>query len=139
MGWVLLVAPLAVFIAPWWLRGRVRAWLARRAILDRPVARSAHSVAVPRGGGLALMPAILAAWLVLVLLGQATPASAGIALLAAGLAVVSWLDDLRSLPPGLRLAAHLVAAVLRLSFLRRARRRVHGHLAPPAARSESAP
>jgi len=117
MGWVLLLAPLAVFIATWWLTGRVRAWLARRAILDRPVARSAHSAPVPRGGGLALMPAILAAWLVLVLLGQATPASAGIALLAAGLSIVSWLDDLRSLPAGLRLAAHLVAAVIGLAFL----------------------
>jgi UDP-N-acetylmuramyl pentapeptide phosphotransferase/UDP-N-acetylglucosamine-1-phosphate transferase len=117
MGWVLLLAPLAVFIASWWLTGRVRAWLARRAILDRPVARSAHSVPVPRGGGLALMPAILAAWLVLALLGQTTPASAGIALLAAGLAIVSWLDDLRSLPAWLRLAAHLVAAVIGLAFL----------------------
>src|SRR5216684_8526131 len=70
MGWVLLLAPLAVFIATWWLTGRVRLWLARRAILDRPVARSAHAVPVPRGGGLALMPAVLGAWLVLALLGR---------------------------------------------------------------------
>src|SRR5260221_11866088 len=100
MGWVLLLAPLAVFIATWWLTGRVRAWLARRAILDRPVARSAHSAPVPRGGGLALMRAILAAWLVLVLLGQATPASAGVALLAAGPPLCAWLDGSRSAPPG---------------------------------------
>jgi len=117
MGWVLLLAPLAVFIATWWLTGRVRAWLARRAILDRPVARSAHAVPVPRGGGLALMPAVLGAWLVLALLGRTTPASAGVALLAAGLSIVSWLDDLRSLPAWLRLAAHLVAAAIGLSFL----------------------
>src|SRR5712671_301856 len=108
MGWVLLLAPLAVFIATWWLTGRVRLWLARRAILDRPV---------PRGGGLALMPAVLGAWLVLALLGRTTPASAGVALLAAGLSIVSWLDDLRSLPAWLRLAAHLVAAAIGLSFL----------------------
>src|SRR5258707_4056237 len=117
MGWVLLLAPLAVFIATWWLTGRVRAWLARRAILDRPVARSAHAVPVPRGGGLALMPAVLGAWLVLALLGRTPPASAGGALLAAGLSIVSWLDDLRSLPAWLRLAAHLVAAAIGLSFL----------------------
>ena len=117
MGWVLLLAPLAVFIATWWLTGRVRLWLARRAILDRPVARSAHAVPVPRGGGLALMPAVLGAWLVLALLGRTTPASAGVALLAAGLSIVSWLDDLRSLPAWLRLAAHLVAAAIGLSFL----------------------
>jgi UDP-N-acetylmuramyl pentapeptide phosphotransferase/UDP-N-acetylglucosamine-1-phosphate transferase len=114
MNWI---APLAVFIATWWLTGRVRAWLARRAILDRPVARSAHSVPVPRGGGLALMPAILAAWLVLALLGRTAPASAGIALLAAGLAAISWLDDLRSLPAWLRLATHLAAAAVGLALL----------------------
>ena len=114
MNWI---APLAVFIATWWLTGRVRAWLARRAILDRPVARSAHSVPVPRGGGLALMPAILAAWLVLALVGRTAPASAGIALLAAGLAAISWLDDLRSLPAWLRLATHLAAAAVGLALL----------------------
>src|SRR5713226_8750027 len=58
-----------------------------------------------------------AAWLVLALLGRTTPASAGVALLAAGLSIGSWLDDLRSLPAWLRLAAHLVAAAIGLSFL----------------------
>jgi UDP-N-acetylmuramyl pentapeptide phosphotransferase/UDP-N-acetylglucosamine-1-phosphate transferase len=96
MGWTLLLAPLAVFIATWWLTGRVLAWLTRRAILDRPVARSAHRVPVPRGGGLALVPPILAAWLVLAALGR---------------------DDLRSLPAGLRLGAHLVAAAIGLLLL----------------------
>src|SRR5260370_2568370 len=130
MGGVLLLAPLAVFIATWWLTGRARAWLARRAILDRPVARSAHAVPVPRGGGLAMMPAVLGAWLVLALLGRTTPASAGVALLAAGLSIVSWLDDLRSLPAWLRLAAHLVAAAIGLSFLPGPRPGFQG-LAPP--------
>ena len=117
MGWPLLLAPLAVFVATWWLTGRVRAWLAQRAILDRPVARSAHRVPVPRGGGLALVPAVLTAWLVLAALGRASPASAGIALLAAGLAMLCWLDDLRSLPAWLRLTAHLVAAAAGLALL----------------------
>jgi UDP-N-acetylmuramyl pentapeptide phosphotransferase/UDP-N-acetylglucosamine-1-phosphate transferase len=117
MGWTLLLAPLAVFIASWWLTGRVLTWLTRRAILDRPVARSAHRVPVPRGGGLALVPPILAAWLVLAALGRTPPAGAGIAVLAAGLAALSWRDDLRSLPAGLRLGAHLVAAAIGLLLL----------------------
>jgi UDP-N-acetylmuramyl pentapeptide phosphotransferase/UDP-N-acetylglucosamine-1-phosphate transferase len=117
MGWILLLAPLAVFIVTWWLTGRVLAWLTRRAILDRPVARSAHRVPVPRGGGLALVPPVLAAWLVLAALGRTPPASAGIAVLAAGLAALSWRDDLRSLPAGLRLGAHLVAAAIGLALL----------------------
>jgi UDP-N-acetylmuramyl pentapeptide phosphotransferase/UDP-N-acetylglucosamine-1-phosphate transferase len=117
MSWVLLLAPLAVFVATWWLTGRVLAWLARRAILDRPVARSAHRAPVPRGGGLALVPVIIAAWLGLALMGRTPPASAGIALLAGGLSIVSWLDDLRSRPAWLRLAAHLVAVAIGLAFL----------------------
>jgi len=117
MGWSLLLAPLAVFIATWWLIGRVLAWLTRRAILDRPVARSAHRVPVPRGGGLALVPPITAAWLALAALGRASPTSAGIALIAGALAALSWLDDLRSLPAWLRLAAHLVAAAVGLFLL----------------------
>lgn len=134
MGWTLLLAPLAVFIASWWLTGRVLAWLTRRAILDRPVARSAHRVPVPRGGGLALVPPILAAWLVLAALGWTAPTSAGIALLAAGLAALSWLDDLRSLPAWLRLAAHLVAAALGLLLLPGAGTVFHGLLPPFADR-----
>jgi len=77
MGWRLLLAPLAVFIASWWLTGRVLGWLTRRAILDRPVARSSHRAAVPRGGGLALLPPIIAAWLVLAALGLALLPGAG--------------------------------------------------------------
>jgi UDP-N-acetylmuramyl pentapeptide phosphotransferase/UDP-N-acetylglucosamine-1-phosphate transferase len=117
MGPILLLTPLAVFIATWWLTGRVLAWLTRRAILDRPVARSAHRVPVPRGGGLALVPPIIAAWLVMVALGWAPPASAGIAVLAAGLAALSWRDDLRGLPAWLRLGAHLAAAAIGLMLL----------------------
>ncbi|HEX7970600.1 MAG TPA: glycosyl transferase, partial [Stellaceae bacterium] len=117
MGWILVLVPLGVFIATWWLTGRVRAWLARRAILDRPVERSAHSVPVPRGGGLAVVPVIVVAWLALALLGVAPAGGAAIAGLAAALAVLSWLDDLRGLPIGLRLAAHLVAAAAGLAFL----------------------
>jgi UDP-N-acetylmuramyl pentapeptide phosphotransferase/UDP-N-acetylglucosamine-1-phosphate transferase len=117
MGWTLLLPPLGVFIATWCLTGRVLAWLAQRAILDRPVARSAHRVPVPRGGGLALLPPILAAWLVLAALGRTPPASAGIAVLAAALAALSWRDDLRGLPAWLRLGAHLVAAALGLALL----------------------
>ncbi|HEX6842885.1 MAG TPA: glycosyl transferase [Stellaceae bacterium] len=117
MGWTLLLTPLAVFLASWSLTGRVLAWLTRRAILDRPVARSAHRVPVPRGGGLALMPPVIAAWLVLAALGRAPPAGAGIAVLAGCLAALSWLDDVRSLPAWLRLGAHLAAAAIGLALL----------------------
>jgi UDP-N-acetylmuramyl pentapeptide phosphotransferase/UDP-N-acetylglucosamine-1-phosphate transferase len=85
-------------------------WLAARRILDRPNERSSHTVATPRGGGIALTAVLVASfalieieagfdgWRVLLWL-------AGAVLLAA----VSWRDDRRSLPPLARLAAQAVA------------------------------
>jgi UDP-N-acetylmuramyl pentapeptide phosphotransferase/UDP-N-acetylglucosamine-1-phosphate transferase len=108
---------LVVFVATLALAGRVRGWLLRRAILDRPVDRSAHAVPVPRGGGLALVPVLLAAWFGLALTGRAPAGDAALAALAAGLALVSWIDDLRSLPAGLRLICHVLAVLAGLAFL----------------------
>lgn len=112
-----ILAPLAVFLAVLAATGPLLGWLERRAILDRPVERSAHSVPVPRGGGLVLVPALLAAWLVLALLGAAPPGAAPVAVIAASLALLSWFDDLRGLPAGLRLVCHTAAALAGLAFL----------------------
>ncbi len=115
--WPTIGVPLAVLLATLAATGRVRAWLERRAILDRPVERSAHQVPVPRGGGLALMPVLLAAWLALALAGRAPSGAAPVAALAAALALISWRDDLRGLPAGLRLACHVAAVFAGLAFL----------------------
>lgn len=94
---------------------RVLAWLHRRQILDRPNERSSHTRPTPRGGGLAVTPAVLAAWAVAA--GQGTaPLPWTATAIAAGLALMlaSWLDDRRSLPVAPRFAAHAasVAALL---------------------------
>lgn len=117
MSWIVAAMPLGVFIVTLWLTGRAREWLSRRAILDRPVDRSAHSVPVPRGGGLAVVPVLLVAWLAIALLGRAPPGTSAIVTTAAGLAFLSWLDDLRGLPIGLRLFGHGVAVLVGLAFL----------------------
>jgi UDP-N-acetylmuramyl pentapeptide phosphotransferase/UDP-N-acetylglucosamine-1-phosphate transferase len=75
-----------------------------RMVLDQPNERSLHERPVPRTGGLALLAGALtsvtfgagALWLPL-----------GLALALAG---VSFIDDLRSLPTLVRLAAHLAAS-----------------------------
>jgi UDP-N-acetylmuramyl pentapeptide phosphotransferase/UDP-N-acetylglucosamine-1-phosphate transferase len=117
MGWVAAAMPFGVLIATWWLTGGVLGWLKRRAILDRPVDRSAHRVPVPRGGGLAVVPVVLAAWVALALGGLAPAGAAVAAAAAAGLALLSWLDDLGGLPIGLRLLAHVVAVALGVASL----------------------
>jgi UDP-N-acetylmuramyl pentapeptide phosphotransferase/UDP-N-acetylglucosamine-1-phosphate transferase len=83
--------------------------LRRGAVLDLPNARSSHVVPTPRGGGIAVIGTSVVAWLVLWAQGIVPTASAVIALAAAALAVVSWIDDLRGLSPGLRLLAQFAA------------------------------
>jgi UDP-N-acetylmuramyl pentapeptide phosphotransferase/UDP-N-acetylglucosamine-1-phosphate transferase len=91
--------------------------LRRRRILDRPNARSSHSMPTPRGGGIAVMGVLLPCWAVLAATGNASPALFAIVVGAAGLAAVSWLDDLYGLSPGLRLLAHAAAVALGLAAL----------------------
>jgi UDP-N-acetylmuramyl pentapeptide phosphotransferase/UDP-N-acetylglucosamine-1-phosphate transferase len=114
-GWV--VVPLAVLAGTIWLVGWVRAWLERRAILDRPGERSSHTQPVPRGGGLGLVPLVLIAWLMLAAAGAAPPGSVMIAAVAAALAALSWRDDVGGLGIGWRLAAHIAAAIIGTAML----------------------
>jgi UDP-N-acetylmuramyl pentapeptide phosphotransferase/UDP-N-acetylglucosamine-1-phosphate transferase len=115
--WSWVVVPFAVFAAVLWLTGVARRWLRRREILDRPVERSSHDMAVPRGGGIALVPVVLFAWLLLALTGLAPANTLAIVTLAAALALVSWYDDLGGLGFGWRLAAHFAAAAIGVALL----------------------
>src|SRR5436309_13029392 len=73
--------------------------LRRAAVLDHPNERSSHAAPTPRGGGIALVAAILVAWLALIGAGAAAPLLLLVLFGAALLAAVSWVDDLRGLPP----------------------------------------
>jgi UDP-N-acetylmuramyl pentapeptide phosphotransferase/UDP-N-acetylglucosamine-1-phosphate transferase len=86
--------------------------LRRRELLDHPNERSSHSVPTPRGGGIALVGSLLLAWLVLFQAGWVAPGVVSISLAAAALAVISWIDDLHSLSPLLRLLAQGAAVAL---------------------------
>jgi UDP-N-acetylmuramyl pentapeptide phosphotransferase/UDP-N-acetylglucosamine-1-phosphate transferase len=83
--------------------------LRRRAVLDRPNERSLHQIPVPRGGGIAVVGAIVLAWVALIGLGLLPRTSSPVLIGAVLLAAVSWIDDLRGLPPAVRLATQLVA------------------------------
>jgi len=75
-----------------------------RFALDQPNERSLHERPVPRTGGIAVLAGAATA---LAFGGMALALPLGLALL---LAAVSFADDLRSMPVGLRLTAHLLAA-----------------------------
>lgn len=116
-AWHLALVPLAGLVS-WLAVGRVLLWLRRRAILDTPNARSAHSVPIPRGGGLglmiALLPALGALWLT-----QQAPTWAPIGVLCAALILVaiSWRDDRHTLGALPRLVTHVLAAAIAMLAL----------------------
>ncbi|MGE0385636.1 MAG: glycosyltransferase family 4 protein [Gammaproteobacteria bacterium] len=93
------------------LVGRVRHWALANDMLDIPVARSSHSQAVPRGGGAAILPVVLAALTLLACTGAIGVGDAmAIGPAAAAVAAVGWIDDRHRLSVRVRLAVHLAAA-----------------------------
>jgi len=90
--------------------------LRRAQFLDHPNERSSHSLPTPKGGGLLLTPLVIAGWSWWALeLGE--PELWPLLAVAAGLCLLSWRDDLKSLPATLRLGAQGVAVALGLYLL----------------------
>jgi UDP-N-acetylmuramyl pentapeptide phosphotransferase/UDP-N-acetylglucosamine-1-phosphate transferase len=102
---MLAIVALAAFAVTYALMRLLLGQFARFA-LDRPNERSLHERPVPRTGGIAVL-----AGAALSLAFGATALWLPLAL-AAALAALSFADDLRSLPTGVRFAAHLAAALL---------------------------
>lgn len=88
-------------------------WLRGRGVVDKPNARSSHSVPTVRGGGIAIILTIVGAVVfhAVTMQGCEGPLVA-IAFAVLGLAVVSFIDDLRSVPALLRFGAHGAATAI---------------------------
>lgn len=86
-------------------------------LLDKPVARSAHQSATPRGGGLSIVVAVYVFLVVMFVQGFVSGGQISVLLCAVPVALAGLADDFRSLPVKLRLFIHLSAAVLALYLL----------------------
>ncbi|MGO1119592.1 MraY family glycosyltransferase [Rhodovibrionaceae bacterium A322] len=96
----------------------LRKALLARDLLDHPNERSSHVQPTPRGGGLALIPLLVLAWLIAVLLAGSAPSGFWNILPATVLlAAVSWVDDTRNLPPAPRFLAQIAAVMLGLGAM----------------------
>lgn len=105
-----LGAALAAVAASYLATGLVLRLLRRWSILDHPNIRSSHRQPTPRGGGLAVVPVVLVAWLAIALCDtSAVVGHYSVLVAAAVLAAVSWLDDMKGLPASLRLGVQCVA------------------------------
>jgi UDP-N-acetylmuramyl pentapeptide phosphotransferase/UDP-N-acetylglucosamine-1-phosphate transferase len=97
--------------------GAVRRAALRHDWLDVPNERSSHVQAIPRSGGLAIVGAISLAWAV-ASVAEPSVRLAALPLAALIIAVVSCVDDLRTIQPGPRFAAHGLAAAILLTSTR---------------------
>lgn len=112
-----LTAAVPVYFAAARATGAVLLHLRRRSVLDRPNERSSHVVPTPRGGGIAIMAVLLPFWAAIACFGAAPPGILAVAAAAAGLAAVSFFDDLKGLPAGLRFLVQLAAVAAGLAVL----------------------
>jgi len=102
-------------VIPFWLSlaisavatGAVIVLLRRRQLLDVPNQRSSHAVPTPRGGGLAVMLAVVVAVSV-----GGQPGAWRVLLPALLLGAVGFADDIRSLSARVRLAAQVAIGLL---------------------------
>ena len=98
-----------MFVASYLGVSLFRRWSLRRNLLDVPNDRSSHTIPTPRGGGLVIAILSLVGYAIMGSIFDA-PFSRGYFIGAVLVSVVSWLDDLYSLPFWSRLLVHFAAA-----------------------------
>ncbi|RUM66508.1 MAG: glycosyl transferase [Sulfurimonas sp.] len=89
----------------------------RHAIIDTPNERSSHTIATPRGGGLAIMIAFFGAMSYLLFTAQISPALYSALFATLPIVAVSLLDDIRPQSARIRLAVQLLCSLLALYAL----------------------
>ena len=104
--------------ASWALTSSMRRYALHAGLFDLPNARSSHSVATPRGGGVAIVVSFLGVVAALLAMDAIDPRLAA-ALLGSGLAVavLGFIDDRRPLPARWRFLGHLLATAWVLYWL----------------------
>ena len=102
----------------WLLTAALHRYALHKKLLDIPNERSSHTIATPRGGGLAIVLTCLAGLLVLAILNGLTW-SVLFAFLGAGIlmALIGFIDDHGHIAPQWRLMAHFFAALWVLTWL----------------------
>lgn len=93
---------------------KLRIWAERRRLLDIPNERSSHRQPIPRVGGLAIVVVTLFGAALFELITRTNARFVVLAYIGGAIMIgaVSWLDDVRSLPNGLRFCAHSASALL---------------------------
>lgn len=107
--WLLVTAGLVALLTP-----IIRGYAKAAGMIDHPGPRRSHDSAVPRGGGLALLPVC---GLVAVLTTDVAQMPWVFLIGALVMTVVGWLDDRSELEPRWRLLAQVAVALLAVAWL----------------------
>lgn len=107
-----------VFFTSLCITGLTRRYALRKGLYDFPNARSSHTLATPRGGGLAIALSFFAA-LVLLEWGNFLPTHIAWVLLGGGglIAFAGWRDDHAHVAAGWRILIHTMAALWAIYWL----------------------
>lgn len=102
----LLLATAALASGLTWLAIR---YARRRRLFDLPGQRRSHDVPTPRGGGIAIVVAILFAWIAIGMTGATRAPLLVVVPPIVGIALVGWMDDHGGLSARWRFAMHCMA------------------------------
>lgn len=119
MVWNIIIAIcLGVAILSYLTTGWLRDFLLNRRVFDVPTERSNHTQPIPKGGGLAIIGAIIAGHLALSVFGITwLQPYWPVFVSALFLASISWWDDLKGLPVLWRLTAHIAVVTATLALM----------------------
>lgn len=108
-----LVVGAVAAVVTWVIVWGVRRYSERGALLDIPNERSSHTHPTPRGGGLGIVLVTIVGALIWVLFhADFLPVVLAYAMGAAGIAAISWIDDVKGLSNRVRFGTHIVGALL---------------------------
>jgi Fuc2NAc and GlcNAc transferase len=109
---------LAVIAISFALTGLVRRYALRTKLLDEPNARSSHTRATPRGGGIGIVVASMLGACALWGFGIGDVRLLAALLIGGGLvAAIGFVDDRKGVAASIRLAIHVLAAVIAVALL----------------------
>ncbi len=121
LGWVTVILTFVIAVlAAWGLTPRVRVFCLRVGWADEPSPRRLNREPLPNAGGLAIYASVILALVIATLLRPILISEVQIQLLAmllggSFLLITGFIDDQYGLPPALKLAVQVVAALLLVS------------------------
>lgn len=108
----------SIILISWLFTELYRRFALKYAIVDKPNDRSSHTLATPRGGGLAIIGAYYLGLAAIYIKDVVTyPIFVSLLFGGSAIAFVGWLDDQKNIPAKQRFAVHIIAAIFAMIMI----------------------